>query len=132
VALLIKDAEPIAKQRLARHREHFVRLARVEPVEAVETLPQGGVQVIVDGATLVLSLGEVIDLARERERLGKEIGKLDTELVKIGAKLRNPDFLAKARPEIIEEQRERQTDTARDRERLKAAFDQLVLANARD
>ena len=97
----------------------------------VETLPPGGVQVIVDGATLVLSLGEVIDLSRERERLGKEIGKLDTELAKIGAKLRNPDFLAKARPEIIEEQRERQTDAARDRERLKSAYDQLVLANAR-
>jgi valyl-tRNA synthetase len=125
VPLLIKDAEPIARQRLERHREHFVRLARVERFQSVEALPPGGVQVIVDGATLVLSLGEVVDLSRERERLGREIGKLDTELAKIAAKLGNPNFLAKARPEIVEEQRERQADAARDRERLKAAYDRL-------
>jgi valyl-tRNA synthetase len=125
VALLIRDAEPIARQRLAQHREHFVRLARVERFDPVEALPPGGVQVIVDGATLVLNLGEVIDLARERERLGREIGKFDTELAKIAAKLHNPDFLAKARPEVVEEQRDRQADATRDRDRLKAAYERL-------
>jgi valyl-tRNA synthetase len=125
VALLIKDAEPIAKQRIERHRDHFVRLARVERFEVVEALPPGGVQVVVDGATLILGLGEVVDLARERERLGREIGKLDNELAKIAAKLGNPNFMAKARPEIVEEQRERQADAARDRNRLKAAYDRL-------
>jgi valyl-tRNA synthetase len=125
VALLIKDAEPIAKERIERHSEHFVRLARVERLETVETLPPGGVQVVIDGATLILGLGEVVDLGRERERLGREIGKLDDELGKIAAKLGNPNFLAKARPEIVEEQRERQADASRDRDRLKAAYDRL-------
>jgi valyl-tRNA synthetase len=125
VALLIKDAESIAKERIERHREHFVRLARVERFEAIEALPPGGVQVVVDGATLILGLGEVVDLARERERLGREIGKLDNELAKIAAKLGNPNFLAKAKPEVVEEQRERQADAARDRDRLKAAYDRL-------
>jgi valyl-tRNA synthetase len=125
VALLIKDAESIAKERIERHREHFVRLARVERFEAIEALPPGGVQVVVDGATLILGLGEVVDLARERERLGREIGKLDNELAKIAAKLGNPNFLAKAKPEVVEEQRERQADAASDRDRLKAAYDRL-------
>src|SRR5215467_1169573 len=128
VALLIKDAEPIAKERIERHREHFVRLARAERFETVETLPPGGVQVVIDGATLILGLGEVVDLGRERERLGREIGKLDDELAKIAAKLGNPNFLAKARPEIVEEQRERQADASRDRDRLKAAYDRLGTA----
>jgi valyl-tRNA synthetase len=126
VALLIKDAEPFAIERIERHREHFVRLARVERFESIETLPRGGVQVVVDGITLILGLGEVVDLARERERLGKEIGKLDVELGKIAAKLGNPSFLTKARPEVVDEQRERQADAARDRERLKAAYDRLA------
>jgi valyl-tRNA synthetase len=126
VALLIKDAEPIVQERIERHREHFVRLARVERFEAVEAPPVGGVQVVVEGATLILGLGEVVDLARERERLGREIGKLDAELAGIAAKLGNPNFLAKARPEIVEEQRERQADAARDRDRLKAAYDRLA------
>jgi valyl-tRNA synthetase len=125
VPLLIKDAEPSAAQRIERHREHFIRLARVERFEPVEAVPPGGVQAVVEGATLILSLGEVVDLTREKERLGKEIGKLDAELAKIAAKLDNPNFLAKAKAEVVEEQREREADATRDRERLKAAYDRL-------
>jgi valyl-tRNA synthetase len=125
VPLFIKDAEPIAARRIERHREHFVRLARVARFEPVEMIPPGGVQAVVDGVTFILSLGEIVDLARERERLSKEIGKLDAELAKIAAKLGNPNFLAKARSEVIEEQREREADATRDRDRLKAAFDRL-------
>jgi valyl-tRNA synthetase len=75
---------------------------------------------------LILRLGDVVDLPREKARLGKEIGKLDAELTKIAAKLANPDFLAKAKSEIIEEQREREADFSRDRARIKAAYDRLT------
>jgi valyl-tRNA synthetase len=130
VPLLIKDAEPVAAERIVRHREHFERLARVEGFERVERVPPGGVPAVVSGATLALGLGEVVDLAREKERLGREIGKLDAELAKIAAKLANPNFLAKAKAEVIEEQRERQADATRDRDRLKAAHERLVIADA--
>jgi valyl-tRNA synthetase len=89
-------------------------------------MPVGGVQAVVEGATLILSLGEIVDLGRERERLGKEIGKLDAELTKIAAKLANPNFLVKAKAEVIEEQREREADATRDRDRLKAAYGRLT------
>src|SRR3984893_13830234 len=125
VPLLIKDAEPLAAQRIERHREHFIPLARVERFEPVDAVPPGGVQAVVEGATLILRLGEVVDLTRERERLGKEIGKLDAELARIAAKLDNPNFLAKAKAEVVEEQREREADATRDRDRLKAAYDRL-------
>jgi valyl-tRNA synthetase len=125
VPLLIKDAEPLAAQRIERHRKHFIRLARVERFEPVDAVPPGGVQAVVEGATLILSLGEVVDLTRERERLGKEIGKLDAELARIAVKLDNPNFLAKAKAEVVEEQREREADATRDRDRLKAAYDRL-------
>jgi valyl-tRNA synthetase len=128
VPLLIKDAEPVAAQRIEKHREHFVRLARVERFEPVESLPPGGVQAVIEGATLILALGQVVDLPKERERLGKEIAKMDAELAKIGAKLANANFVAKAKPEVIEEQRERQVDMTRDRDRLRAAYDRLTAA----
>ncbi len=126
VPLLIKDAEPVAAQWIERHREHFVRLARVERFEPVELLPPGAVQAVVDGATLILPLGEVVDLIREKERLGKEVTRLEAELAKIAAKLANPNFLAKAKPDVIEEQRERRVDVTRDRDRLRAAYDRLT------
>ena len=126
IPLLIKDADSIAAQRIERHREHFTRLARVDRFEPVAAVPAGGIQTVAEGATLILHLGDVVDLAREKYRLGKEIGKLDAELAKIDAKLANSNFLAKARAEVIEEQRERKAEASRDRDRLRAAYDRLT------
>jgi valyl-tRNA synthetase len=153
----VRDADPIAAERLARHREHINRLARVETAAApfsAESALRGPEQpkaesapfsresalrgpeqpkaeaaplaVVVEGATLILPLGEVVDLAWERARLAKEIGRLDGEIAKFAAKLGNPQFLAKAKPEVVEEQREREADAARDRDRLRAAYDRLA------
>ena len=124
--LLVKDAEPAAAGRLERHREHFIRLARVERIERVETIPTGSVQAMVEGATLILPLGDIVDLDREKARLAKEIGRLDAEIAKIGAKLGNPNFVAKAKPEVVEEQRLREAEAGRDRDRLHAAFERLA------
>jgi valyl-tRNA synthetase len=129
LALFVRDAEPEAAERIARHRAHFVRLARLERIEQLASAanpPQNAIQVAVEGATLVLPLAEVVDLAREKARLAREIGRLDAELAKFAAKLDNPKFIAKAKPEVIEEQRGREADAARDRERLRAAYARLA------
>ncbi len=123
VPLLLGDAEAAAAARLDRHREHFRRLARVEPREG--TAAAGGIQVVVEGATFVLALGDVVDLAREKARLAREIGRIDGDLARFAAKLANPGFLAKAPPEVVEEQREREADLRRDRDRLSAAYRRL-------
>ena len=81
---------------------------------------------MVEGATLILPLGDIVDLDREKARLGKEIGRLDAEIAKIAAKLGNPNFVAKAKPEVVEEQRLREADAGRDRDRLRAAYDRLA------
>jgi valyl-tRNA synthetase len=125
VPLLVKDADAAVLARLERHREHFLRLARVEDITPVETVPPGGVAAVVEGTTLILRLGEVVDLAREKARLAKEISRLDADLAKLATKLANPAFVSKAKPEVVDEQREREADARRDRDRLKAAYDRL-------
>jgi len=126
IPLLVRDAEPTAALRLARQGEHFVRLARVERIEPASAAPVGAIQIVVEGATLILPLGKVVDFSREKARLAKDIGRLDAEIAKIAAKLDNPQFLAKAKPEVVEDQREREADASRDRDRLKAAYDRLA------
>jgi len=125
VPLFVKDADNTVASRLERHRAHIVRLARVDDIKLTSEVPAGGLSVVVDGTMLILQLGNVVDLGQERARLKKEIDRLDGELAKFAAKLGNPGFLAKAKPEVIDEQRERETDTRRDRDRLKAAYDRL-------
>jgi valyl-tRNA synthetase len=131
--LLVKDADATAAARIERHREHFVRLARVAAIETADAVPgavpggvlEGGVAAVVEGATLVVRVGDVIDLAREKARLAKEIGRLDANLARFAGKLANPEFLAKAKPEVVDEQREREADARRDRDRLQAVYDRI-------
>ena len=125
VPLLVKVADATVAAWLERHREHILRLARVESIGLADEAPGGSISVVVDGTTLLLPLGDVVDFGQEKARLGKEIRRLDADLARFAAKLGNPGFLAKAKPEVIEEQREREADTRRDRDRLKSAYERL-------
>ena len=126
VPYLDRDVDVATRDLLDRNREHLLRLARVSPMDPTDIFVTGGIQVVVEGATFILDLGGVVDIGREKARLAKEIGRLDTDLAKFATKLANPAFLAKAKPEVVDEQREREADTRRDRERLQAAYDRIA------
>ena len=83
-------------------------------------------QIILEGATAILPLGQIVDLARERARLEKVIEKVSGEMNKVERKLANAEFIAKARPEIVEEQRQRLGEAQAQRAKLAAALDRLV------
>jgi valyl-tRNA synthetase len=124
--LVVRDADSVVACRIERHREHLLRLARLSDITVAGNAPAGGLAIVVDGTTLILHIGGVIDLAKEKARLAREIGRLDGDLRIFAQKLTNPEFLAKAKPEIIDEQREREADTRRHRDRLQAAYDRIA------
>jgi valyl-tRNA synthetase len=127
LALLVKDAAPSTLARLATHRELVLRLARLERAEPHSgEPPKGAIQVVLDEATLLLPLGGIMDLAQERARLAKEIARLDGDIDKSAKKLGNEQFIAKAKPEVVEEQRERLAEAEQARDRLKAALARLA------
>jgi valyl-tRNA synthetase len=84
------------------------------------------VQLVLDGATAILPLAGVIDLAQERDRLQREIGKIDDEIAKAEKKLGNDSFVAKAPPEVVEEQKERLAEGQALRGKLTAALERLA------
>ena len=71
---------------------------------------KSALQVVIRGTTVLLDLAGAVDLEKERARLAKEAAALAQELDKIAQKLGNPQFVAKARPEAVEEQREREAE----------------------
>ncbi|MCW0183023.1 MAG: valine--tRNA ligase [Zavarzinia sp.] len=123
--LVLVAADAVAQGRVERHGELIARLARLSAISFADAAPKGSVQLVVGGTTAALPLGDVIDIAAEKKRLEKEIGKADQELAKITGKLNNAGFIAKAAPEVIEEQRERAEDAGRLRAKLADALARL-------
>jgi len=84
------------------------------------------VQVVLEEAIFALPVAGLIDVVKEKGRLGKELGKADDEIAKIEKKLGNPQFVAKAPPEVIEEQQERLAESRQAQRQLKTALDRLA------
>lgn len=125
IPLLIKDALPENLERLARHHELILRLARLESAKPTQVTPDGAVQLVHGEATIFLPLAGVIDFTAETARLKKEVGKLDSDIAKIDAKLANEKFVSRAPQEVIDEQRERKADAQAARTRMMDALDRL-------
>ncbi len=127
IPLLLKDASEATKARLDTYRALISQLARLSEAGLVDgEVPKGSVQDVIDEATILIPLAGVIDVAAETARLQKEIGKLDGEIAKLEAKLGNAGFLAKAPPEVVEEQKTRRDDAGQARDKLQQALRRLA------
>ncbi len=123
--LHVRDADAALTARLKSHGEVIERLARLDGIRFVDTVPEGAVQIVLDGAVFALPLADVIDIAAERARLVKEIGKTDTEIGKFDKKLGNDAFLAKAPAAVVAALRERKIEADRTRTALAEALERL-------
>jgi len=129
IPLYLQGASAETLERLQRNRANLLSLARVELAEALEDeLPHGAIQTVVDEATLVLPLAEVIDIAQESARLAKELEKLDGHIAQMDKRLGNESFVAKAPEHVVAEQRERRAEAEQTRDKLRAALDRLQAA----
>jgi valyl-tRNA synthetase len=126
IDLLLKDMSAETKARLERHREVILRLARLESAEATDQIPSGAVQGVIDEAVIVLPIADVVDLSQERVRLEKDLGKLDSEIMKLEKKLSNESFVARAPEEVVEENRERLAEERARRDKLAAALERIA------
>ena len=80
--------------------------------------------VAVAGAYRVLVHG-VVDLAKEKARLEREVTKLDKDLASIAKKLDNEGFIARAPADVVEKERARRAELIEQRTQLVAALGKL-------
>ncbi len=125
IPLLLKGASERTRDRLSDYLDLVSRLARLETVEETDEIPERSVQIVLDEATLVLPLAEIINVDKERSRLEKEIDKVADEIKKINAKLDNDKFVSRAPYHVVEKQRERRAEAEAVSAKLKEALGRL-------
>ncbi len=76
--------------------------------------------VLVDGTEVVLPLAGAIDIDKECSRLGSELEALDQRLAALRARLENPTFVSRAKPDVVDAERRRETEWSTRRQQLAA------------
>jgi valyl-tRNA synthetase len=120
---------PAADKRalLTEHRSIVENAARVslEFSDRSAAVPQSAKSVVGADIEVIVPLEGLVDIAAERQRIGKELARTDKEIAFVRKKLDNSDFMARAPAEVVEKERERLAEEQARRERLVQALSAL-------
>ena len=105
-------------------------LSRVEPLSITAGAPEGseqarGVTLVVNPLVVRLPLEGVVDLAAEQDRLRGELASCQQELERKEKLVNNPNFRAKARPDVVETEEDRLRNLQEQQQRLGEILAQL-------
>lgn len=95
------------------HTYLFARLCNVAELQLLANgahAPEDAASIVVSDVTVYLPLAGMIDIKAEVERLNKDLERLDQQISKTQAMLANEQFVSRARPEVVQRERDRLTE----------------------
>jgi valyl-tRNA synthetase len=109
IRIRISSAAPALASALRVEERALRRMAKVNAIdEGGEPTGKGGAHAVLrTGGELFIPLEGLIDVSKERDRLGKELARVEGQLRGTEAKLSNEQFVGKAKPEVIAREREK-------------------------
>jgi valyl-tRNA synthetase len=111
--------------KLQAYAPHLKALAKLADVEIVADLPEADAPVALAG-DFKLMLKIEIDVAAEKDRLGKEIARLSGEIAKANGKLTNESFVARAPAAVVEQEKARVAEFTASLDKLNAQLAKLA------
>ncbi len=108
-----------AEALIGKHRAYAMSLAQLESIEPlIGARPLQSATAVAEGVTFFIPLAGVIDFAKERERLAKDLAKAEGDIEKCAAKLKNLSAAASAPAEKVAEAKEQHDGALARRDRL--------------
>ena len=128
VPIVIVSSDPAVRKIFTDGKLFFESLAGASgsaTQEDREGVSDSAVSVSVPGATLFMPLEDLVDIDAEIERLTKELKRLDGELIRSEKMLSNEKFLASAKPEKVQEEREKKEKYEQTHAQVKEQLERL-------
>ncbi len=113
-----------AKPALESFAPYFKALAKLADVAIIDTLPEADAPVAVVG-DFRLMLQIEVDVVAEKERLNREIIRLEGEIAKASAKLSNAGFVDRAPAAVVVQEQERLANFKATLEKVQSQFSRL-------
>ncbi|EGJ20448.1 valyl-tRNA synthetase [Cereibacter sphaeroides WS8N] len=113
------------REALARNEALILRLARLEGFTEAASAPKGALTIAVEGGSFAIPLEGVIDIGAEKARLAKTLEKLEKDMAGLRGRLGNPNFVASAPEEVVDEARTRLEQGEEEGAKLSAALARL-------
>ncbi|MCH7549266.1 MAG: class I tRNA ligase family protein, partial [Candidatus Krumholzibacteriota bacterium] len=101
-------------------REGIVSLVRVDPLDVGPDMKKekGSAMTPVGAYEVIVPLAGVVDLQSEYDRLKRERGKIEKDLDQVERKLANKNFVSRAKPEVVQKERDKYDRLSSDLEKL--------------
>jgi valyl-tRNA synthetase len=126
LAMLATAMTPAAQAAWDGNEALILRLARIESLTHAAAAPKGAITVAAEGATFAIPLAGIIDIAEEQARLGKSLEKLQKEIAGLNGRLKNPNFIASAPEDVVDEAKANLEAREDEAQKLTAALDRLT------
>ena len=126
VPLLLQAEDAQTRAELTSLALYLQALAKLSDVQVVVALPDSPAPVSVVG-NVKLMLQVEVDIAAERERISKEVARLDGEIAKANTKLGNESFVARAPAAVVAQEQERRAGFAQTVEKLREQLAKLAV-----
>ena len=99
------DATKETLTSLVSSYQHLISASEVHVQSDKTGIEENAVSVVIDKATIYMPLADLVDLAKEKERLEKEKKRLEGELKRVNGMLNNEKFMSKAPEAKINEEK---------------------------
>ncbi|WP_457679284.1 valine--tRNA ligase [Thermovibrio sp.] len=125
VEVFIKSQDRELFETIQKMAPAISQMARVSKIQRVEEPPPGCVSFFLPGVEVYVKVGQLIDVAKEIERIEKKLEKIAKEIGKLEKKLSNENFLMRAPKEVVEKNREELKELKEVYEKLSKTLKQL-------